>query len=429
PVAVPGAALPADDRELIARLARDTWRGLEALVDREHQLPVDHVHLGATPDDSRVGDYTNVTTVGLRLIAIVAARELGLLADADAVQRVAALLDTLDRLETHGGFFFNYYDTTSLERTSNLISFVDSSWLTAGLMVVRTTFPALAARATAVIARQDYRFFWDEKLQQMSHGYWVHLGARSRFHYGVLYAESRLGSLIAIGKGDAPPAHWFRMTRTFSPTCTWQTQRPKGRHAKTVDGHRFLGGWYEWGGTRYVPSWGGSMFEALMPTLVIDERRLAPASLGANDAAHVAVQRRFATEALGYPVWGISPSTIPGTIGYGEYGVRVLGALGYAAGGVTPHATALALAVDPAAAIANLRALATRYALYGDFGFYDAVEPRTGTVARTYLTLDQAMVFIAAANWLTEGRIQARFAADPIAMRALPVVAGERFFD
>src|SRR5262249_13116963 len=142
-----------------------------------------------------VGDYTNVTTIGLRLIAIAAAAEIGLIARDDALDRLHTLLGTLAGLETHDGFFFNYYDTTSLERTSNLISFVDSSWLTAGLMVVRTSFPELHDDCTRLIERQDYRFFYDPARGRMSHGYWVQLRARSRYHYGVLYAESRLGSV------------------------------------------------------------------------------------------------------------------------------------------------------------------------------------------------------------------------------------------
>jgi hypothetical protein len=426
------ATLPRDDRAFVARLARDTWRGLEAFTDREHHLPVDHVRFGGGTSagaDARVGDYTNITSVGLRLIATVAAYELELLTAPEAEERLRGMLDTLDRLETHAGFFFNYYDTTSLERTSNLVSFVDSSWLTAGLMVVRTTFPELHAACTRLIDRQDYRFFYDPALGRMSHGYYMHLAARSKYHYGMLYAESRLGSLIAIGKGDVPEEHWFRMARTLAPACGWQRSAPVARTRKAVHGQSFWGGWYEWKGSRYVPSWGGSMFEALMPTLVLDERRWGELNLGANDAAHAAVQRRYALEDLGYPVWGMSPSASPAGDGYGEYGVEVLGTLGYAAGAVTPHASALALAVTPEAAIANLRELADRYDAYGEYGFYDAVDPRSGTVAHGYLALDQAMIFIAAANYLTDGRIQQRFAADPIAQRALPVLGAERFFD
>jgi hypothetical protein len=428
PTRRPGGLLPDGDRALVWTVARDTWRGLEALVDREHQLPVDHVHLGDA-GDVRVGDYTNVTTVGLRLIAVVAAHELGLVSREGAIRRLRAVLATLARLETHAGFFFNYYDTTSLERTSNLLSFVDSSWLTAGLVVTRAAFPELAAEATRLIEAADYRLFYDPDLGRMAHGYWVHRRSPSRYHYGVLYAESRLGSVIAIGRGQAPESHWFRMARTFAPACGWQTQPPVGRRDKRVRGHRVRGGWYVWAGERFVPSWGGSMFEALMPTLVLDEARLAPESLGRNAAAHVAVQRRWALETLGYPVWGLSPSTVPGTRHYGEYGARVLGTLGYRAGVVTPHAAALALPFDPPAAAANLRRLAAAYGAYGDLGFWDAVDPVAGTVARTYLTLDQAMIFVAAANHLTGGAVQRHFAADPIVARVLPLLAAERFFD
>jgi hypothetical protein len=431
PGVVDPATLPADDAAFVARVARDTWRGLTALTDREHALPVDHVRLGATDDpaDARVGDYVNVSTVGLHLLAIVAAHDLRLVTAPEAAARLAAVLDTLDRLETHAGFFYNYYDTTSLERTSNLISFVDSAWLTAALMVVRTAFPALSARCARVIDAQDYRFFYDPAARLMTHGWYAHLGAASRYHYGLLNAESRLGSLLAVGKGDVPEAHWFAMARTLPAACGWQTQMPRGRRRKTVRGHALRGGWYEWGGVRYVPSWGGSMFEALMPTLVVDEAHWAPGSLGANGVAHVDVQRRFAAEALGYPVWGLSPSATPGPAGYGEYGVRPLGTIGYGAGVVTPHAAALALAVAPAEGVANLRALAGRYPVYGDFGFYDAVDPLSGAVARAWLALDQAMLFVAAANHLTGGAVQRRFEADPIAARALPVLADERFFD
>src|SRR5437870_10155522 len=255
-------ALPRTDAAFVARLARDTWRGPEGFTGRELQLPVDNVRLGATSagrDEARVGDYTNVTSIGLRLIAIVAAHELGLATEREAVGRLRALLDTLGRLETHDGFFFNYYDTTSLERTSNFLSFVDSSWLTAGLMVVRTAFPELAEPCSRIIAAQDYRFFYDAARQRMTHGYYVHLAAPSRFHYGTLYAESRLGSLIAIGTGAVPEEHWFAMARTYAAGCGWQTQTPHGRTPKDVRGHRVVGGWYTWRGTKYVPSWGGSM--------------------------------------------------------------------------------------------------------------------------------------------------------------------------
>ncbi|MBK7972728.1 MAG: DUF3131 domain-containing protein [Deltaproteobacteria bacterium] len=432
-LSVEGASLPEDPEEFARRVALDTWRGLEALHDRDNGLPVDHVHLDDTPagpPEGVVGDYANVTNVGLRMLAIVAAERLGYLDEAGAIARIGAMLDTLDGLERHHGFFLNYYDTTTLERTSNLLSFVDSSWLIAGLIVVRNRHPELAARATALVDAMDYGLFYDDDLGRMTHGFYVQKDRRSRYHYGVLFAESRLGSVIAIGRGEAPPTHWYRMIRTFHRAAVAVADPEGAREKYGVEDEPYLGGWYEWEGIRYVPSWGGSMFEALMPTLVLDEPRLAPASLGANDAAHVEVQRRFAGERLGYPVWGLSPSYEPGpSREYGEYGVKPLGAIGYGTGAVTPHAAALALAVDPARALADLQELARRFPVYGDWGFYDSVDPASGAVAHTYLTLDQAMTFVALANHLTDHHIQRLFESDPIVARALPVIAAERFFE
>ncbi|MBK7542761.1 MAG: DUF3131 domain-containing protein [Candidatus Competibacteraceae bacterium] len=423
--------LPAADRAFLERLARDTWRGLVALSDRAHGVPLDTVRLNGSlmPERAWVGDYTNVTNIGLYLIDIVAARELGLIDPLEAGVRLSQTLATLERLETYRGFFYNYYDTTTLERTSHFISFVDSAWLTAGLLVARNAVPEHAWRCTRLIEREDYRFFYDPVERLMMHGYYVNLPQRAEYSYGMLYSEARLGSLIAIGKGEAPVEHWYRMARTFPAGFDWQSQSPKYRLERTVNGYRFPGGYYSWKDVKYVPSWGGSLFEALMPLLVLDELHHAPASLGQNARAHAQIQRRFALEHLGYPVWGLSPSSTPAGDGYGEYGVRILGARGYRSGAVTPHAAALALLADPAPAVANLRQLAQRYPLYGDFGFYDALDPATGQVAYNYLALDQSMILIALANHLRDGVVQKYFAADPIIQRVLPMLAAERFFE
>jgi hypothetical protein len=125
----------------------------------------------------------------------------------------------------------------------------------------------------------------------------------------------------------------------------------------------------------------------------------------------------------------MSPSFSPAPPGYREYGVPVLGARGYEDAAVTPHAVALALSVAPAEATRNLRRLVERYEIYGDYGFFDSVDPRTGAVAPAYLVLDQAMLFVALANHLEAGVVQRRFASDPIAARALSILADEDFLD
>lgn len=428
------AALPRDDAAFLERLARDTWRGIAAMVDREHGLPIDHVRFcGGSLDAAhvKIGDYTSGTDIGLFLLSVTGAVDAGLFPRAEALALLQRSFDSLRRLESHAGFFFNYYDTTSLERTSHFVSFVDSAWLTTGLIVVRQAFPELWGDATQIIDRQDYGLFYDADADLMVHGFDLADGAvePARFHYGTLYTEARLGALIAIGRGDAPETLWWKMQRTQPATNFWQRQRPKGRHAKLVRGHRVVGGSYAWRGLRYVPSWGGSMFEALMPVLALDERSWAPRSLGRNGEVHAEVQRRHATETLGYPIWGMSPSAQPNAVDYGEFGVPILGTAGYRPGVVTPHASALALAVAPAEATANLRRIAERYDAYGEYGLYDAIDPETGAVAHAYLSLDQSMSFVALVNHLKDGAIQRRFAADPAVAPALPMLREEDFFD
>ncbi|MGH6945498.1 MAG: glucoamylase family protein, partial [Geminicoccaceae bacterium] len=421
-VAPPAAEV--DDRAFLMRLARDTWRGIAELTDREHGLPIDRVGFpegSIAPAQSRVGDYTGPSTIGLYLMSIAAAKDLGFIDEGHAVARLERALSTLKKLERFQGFFYNYYDTTSLERTTNFISSLDSAWLTAGLMVLREAFPELRERSTRLIEETDYGWLYDDVKGLLSHGYYVNLRCPSEYHYGLLYTEARVLSLIAIGKGDVPERHWSRLMRTFPAAEAWQSQQPRGGAPAS--------GYYEHAGYRYVPSWGGSMFEALMPTLVIDESAAAPESLGPNDRIHAILQRRYALDELGYPVWGMSPSATVNGDGYGEFGVWYLGTLGYPSGVVTPHASALALAVTPEAAIVNLRKLASLPGLYGPYGFYDAVDPTSGQVSHRYLTLDQEMLFLALANHLDDHVVQRTFASDPIAARALPILGQERFFD
>jgi len=179
---VDAASLPRDERAFLERVARDTWRGLDALRDRETGLPLDHVRFRSSPlDVSRadIGDYASASSLGLYLATLVAAHELGFVSAGEAVARLRQLLDTIGKLESYRGILFNFYDTTSLERTSHFLSFVDSAWLTAGLMVVRTSFPELHEEASRLIVQRNYGFFYDPGIQQMSHGYYVDRGARS----------------------------------------------------------------------------------------------------------------------------------------------------------------------------------------------------------------------------------------------------------
>jgi hypothetical protein len=243
----------------------------------------------------------------------------------------------------------------------------------------------------------------------------------------MFYSEARLGSLIAIGRHQVPQEHWFKMARTLPTEMTWQSGVPIDRKQEKRGGFEWTSGHYHWHGRNVVPSWGGSLFEALMPLLVLDELQHAPKNLGQNDRVHTALHRIHALEDLHYPVWGMSPSSTPGSHAYAEYGVRPLGVAGYPAGVVSPHAAALALMTEPQDAISNLRTLAKDFKAYGDFGFYDAVDPISKEVATDYLCLNQAMILVALTNHLRNHAIQRHFEADPITQAVLPLLKIETF--
>lgn len=423
---------PKDDKALLHGIAKDTWNYFDKLVDKERQLPIDNVAFGekgVLTDDTVIGDYTNITNVGLYLMCIVAGYDFNFITKQEAVKRLGLTLDSIEKLETYNGFPYNYYDITIFQRTSNFISFVDSGWLAAGLIVARNAFPEeLAQKCGKILEKMNFAFFYDDVEQSMYHGFYTNINYYSEYHYGAFYTETRAISYLAIGKGDVPREHWFKLARTFSDDWLWQTQMPKGRKNKVYLGCVTEGGYYTYDDIKFVPSWGGSMFEALMPAMILEEKRLAPKALGINDERHVNIQMKYALEKLTYPIFGISPSCDPHG-GYKEYGVKPLGMKGYKAGVVTPHATFLALEFAPKECAANIRKMLENYNAYGEYGFYDAIDADTGKVAIKYLCLDQAMSFIALDNYLNDGAIRKRFAQDPISKNAEDLLKVEDFFE
>lgn len=427
----PLLAMPS--REMLMAVARDTWGYFRDLVDRRHHLPINYIQI---EPERRLGDYASTTDIAMYLMSVISAQDLDFIDYPSAVNRVRDTLTTLSHLPSWRGLYYNYYSTTNLQVTRHYISSVDNGWLAAALVVVRQAYPELALMASSLLEPMEFEALYDPKNGQMRLGYEAQQDRISPNHYGLLATEARIISMVAIGKGDVPEQHWFRMFRTLPGAWDWQTQIPKGRYV-TYHGFDVFQGYYTYssaGGedVAFVPSWGGSLFEFLMPTLVVDERRLAPHGLGLNNQRAVELHIRYALQERGYPVWGLSPCATPNERhgGYSEFGVTALGSKGYKdEATVTPHVSFLALPVAPKEAEANIRRLISGFTLYGPYGLYDAVDVKTGEVALRYLALDQGMSLIALNNFLNDGAIQRRFAEDPLMARMGPLLAMERFFE
>ena len=421
------------DKDFLLKIAMDTWRYFENGVDLEHYLVADHLKIGDFP---LVATYTSPTNIAMSLMAAVAARELGVISGRHAAERVQSVLKSLQEMKRWKGFFYNYYELMQLSVSRPFVSSVDNGWLAISLVVVRQAFPGkIAEQATAILNGFNFQEFLDPENNHLAIGYDVAREVMTPYHYGLLVTEARAMSLYAIGKGDLPREHWWFLYRTAPAAWNWQNQVPKGEMV-IQDGVNYFQGYYTYGEKKFVPSWGGSLFEFLMPTMVIDEKRLAPKSLGLNDKIVTEIHRDYALREKKYPVWGISPSAIANgrQWQYGEYGVKKLGVKGYPDKGViTPHVSFLALETLPQDAIKNIRKL-LQYEIYGDYGFYDSIMFPDGKinyekVNHQYLALDQGMILIPIANYLKNGVIQAYFHKDPIGQKIEELLKKEDFFN
>lgn len=448
-----GAPLGPRERSALCRIAASTWAFFSRDVSPATDLPMDNIGFNGAPP---TGAYTSPTDIAMYLWSIVAAENLHLITHGAALSLARREIVAIQHLERWNGFLLSWYDTntgqpitgpggtpiTSLK--GQFISTVDNGWYASSLVVVREAFPALFPSATRLLRATRFQIFYDKGNQatninagQMYGGYTIGTGPAT-FEYGNLNTDPRIAAYMGIGLGQLPGDVWWRTWRTLPASFTWQTQPPVGPTVVYPDpytGQRFsvVEGHYSYDGITYVPSWGGSEFEALMAPLVVPETTWGPNSFGVNDVNYAEASIAYAKKALGYPVWGLSPSSTPGTSGgYTAYGAYPLGSGGtgnaYSASAVTPYASFLALPVVPQQAFANIRALVHDYpSIVGPYGLFDAVDPTTGIVAPRYLVLDQGMVMAGIADALEAGGLQRYFAADPVGRRVRPYLGMEHF--
>jgi cyclic beta-1,2-glucan synthetase len=279
---------------------------------------------------------------------------------------------------------------------------------------------ALATQAETFANEMDFAFLYDRHRKLMSIGYRLPdtegPGRLDPTFYDLLASESRLASFVGILKGDLPQPHWFALGR--------QLVNVKGRPT--------------------LVSWSASMFEYLMPDLLM---KSYPDTLLHQTSESVVIRQRQFGDDLGVP-WGVSECAFNFVDRRGDYQYKAFGVpgLGLKRGlgddlVIAPYASALAAMVAPEAAVRNLKRLSS-VGLDGPFGFYESIDyssPRDdsgtdvrdrsgrprGIVVRTYLAHHQGMTLLSLDNTLFEFPMSARFHADP-RVRATELLLQER---
>lgn len=237
-------------------------------------------------------------------------------------------------------------------------------------------------RSIAEVTGMDFQLLYDEDTKLFHIGWNDSAGAMDSHHYDLLASEARLASIVAMGKGDISTKHWFAL----------------GRSITKVSGQNVL------------ISWGGTMFEYLMPRLLLSS---AQGTLLAQ-SERVAVDEQIRRGEKCSTPWGISESGFATVDIQHNYQYRAFGvpSLGFKRGleldtVIAPYATALALAIYPKRATNNLRRL-SHLGMMNLYGMYEAIDytssriPRNRefAIVRSHMAHHQGMMFVAIANAL-----------------------------
>ncbi|HVF49440.1 MAG TPA: glucoamylase family protein [Pyrinomonadaceae bacterium] len=266
---------------------------------------------------------------------------------------------------------------------------------------------ALAQACERIFEETEFKFLLDAERKVFCIGYNVSAGRVDESYYDLLASESRLASFVAIAKGDAPQEHWFHLGRQLTPV----------------------------NGSRALISWTGTMFEYLMPLLVMrdyDETLL-------DQTYHAMLTRQIEYgDERGVP-WGISESAYNArdvylNYQYGPFGVPGLGLKRGLSEDlvVAPYAAMLALMVEPPRALSNLQRLAQDGAL-ARYGFYESLDytperlpqGQRRVIIRSFMAHHQGMSLVALDNVLNEDVMQRRFHSEPL-VQATELLLQER---
>ena len=370
-------ALDARQRRFLREAARDTLAWFETQVNEKTRfLPPDNEQI-----DPARGPALRVspTNIGLYLLALCAAKELGFIDGPGLISRVEKALDTVERLPLWHGIPYNWYSLETLEALPpRTVSSVDAGnyliCLMAAAQAVRETrLPGnAAARLDALCERMALQRLYDRRARLFYVSIESDTGRPSAGHYDLLASEAQLLSFAAIVCGRVPESHWWRLGRPWMG----------GRRGALL-------------------SWSGTMFEYMMGALLLPawpDTLLAAARRGC-----AAAQRRAGRDGL----FGISESGYARFDADLNYRYRAFGAAELAidpdsAGAVyAPYAAALALPAAPGAACDSLRRMKEMGA-YDGGGFYEAIDYTRGAPRLVYshMAHHQGMLLCALCNAL-----------------------------
>jgi cyclic beta-1,2-glucan synthetase len=271
---------------------------------------------------------------------------------------------------------------------------LDTAQVTAQTLL--DTLLEISNQAEGYVAEMDFGFLFDQQRQVFHIGYNIDSGQLDNSYYDLLASEARIASIVAIAKHDVPYTHWLHLGRPMTRLAS---------------------------GEQVLLSWSGTMFEYLMPPLLMHSY---PGTL-LDQSYHAMIGRQIEYGRQQGVPWGISESGFYAFDAAMNYQYHAFGApgLGYQRGldselVVAPYASLLALPFAPQATMANLAHL-RQLGLVGPYGFYEAVDFTPAhlqlgakqAIVRSYMAHHQGMILLALADALQGPKMIDRFHAEP----------------
>jgi len=377
------------DAGLTEGLEPQRWAGLQVLIDLtvEHASSLDNCdafceHLGklskrakqpAQDNDEALCALRNICNHDLKELEIEGAKIMQP-ATRNRPKQVGDLNIWLDRLHHH---------------LQSMLQDAESS------LANRDELRGLADEIESLAWAMDFSWLYDHERQLFFIGYNVSTAKTDAHHYDLLASEARIASFFAIAKRDVAMEHWFHLGRPITRA----------------------------NGDVSLVSWNGSMFEYLMPRLLMPSE--AETLLGESERVAVAIHREYARQTD--TPWGVSESAFAARdpefrFRYQAFGVPGLGLRRGLARDtvVAPYASALALAVDPVEAQTNLKRLEAlgasgRYGLWEALDFTAERTPASQSYApvNAFMAHHQGMIMCAITNLLAGDLLVERFTRDP----------------
>lgn len=395
--------LTTNEIEELRGFAERTWEYFATFMNSENNfLPPDNFQ---EDPPNGVAYRTSPTNIGLGMLAVLSAYDLKFIELPEAIVRFKHILNTTIQLEKWNGHLLNWYNTKTLKPLfPKYVSTVDNGNFLAYCITAKEGIESILeaseekneiiSKLNRLIAEMNFSLLYDKKKNVFSIGYNLEEGRLTNSYYDLLASEARQTSFLAVARHEVPVKHWFSLGRSLT-----KLNRDKG-----------------------LVSWTGTMFEYLMPLLVMKNYRKTLL----DETYEFVIKSQIFYAKKKNVVWGISESAFYNFDINLNYQYKALGVpwLGLKRGliddtVISPYSTMLALMVKPKVAFKNLKEL-LKYDMLGKYGFYEAIDFTPGRLKllngeknfaqiKSYMAHHQGMSLVAINNVINDFIMQKRF--------------------